>query len=293
MTITQLEYFCALCRFHSVTKAAEELNVSQPTISIAIRNLEKELEMKLLHHSGNAVSLTEEGERFFLKASDIVRRTQDLYSEFSAYNSSNVPIRLGIPPMMSTIFFPLMLDEFHKHSDIPVHLFEYGSGRARDLVNSGDLDLALVNMDFYNIAQFESLLLMTDRFVYCVSDRHPLAGTERISLEELANEKIILYNTDSIQNEMISSKFAVKNIRPDIVMHVSQLQTIENCLYSGTYGAFLFSALQLNRNCFHKIEIEPMITSSFGLIWKKNTYLSQRTERFIRFARTFDIMNYR
>ena len=43
MTLNQLEYFCAVCRYHSITRAAESLFVSQPTISTSIRNLEKEL----------------------------------------------------------------------------------------------------------------------------------------------------------------------------------------------------------------------------------------------------------
>ena len=50
MKLVQLEYFCAVCRYHSITRAAEELYVTQPTISVAIRELEKELKLRLFHH---------------------------------------------------------------------------------------------------------------------------------------------------------------------------------------------------------------------------------------------------
>ena len=62
MKLVQLEYFCAVCRYHSITRAAEELYVTQPTISVAIRELEKELKLRLFHHEKNRISITQEGE---------------------------------------------------------------------------------------------------------------------------------------------------------------------------------------------------------------------------------------
>ena len=68
MKITQLEYFCATCRHHSITQAARELYVTQPAISSAIRELEKEFSINLFVRSKNHVTLTKEGELFYQKA---------------------------------------------------------------------------------------------------------------------------------------------------------------------------------------------------------------------------------
>ena len=65
MTLTQLEYFCTVCRYHSITKAAAALYVSQPTISTSIRDLENEFHLKLFNHGRNRISLTKEGEDFY------------------------------------------------------------------------------------------------------------------------------------------------------------------------------------------------------------------------------------
>ena len=65
MTLNQLEYFCAVCRCHSITKAADELYVSQPAISVAIKKLEKEFHLRLFNHGKNSISLTREGEEFY------------------------------------------------------------------------------------------------------------------------------------------------------------------------------------------------------------------------------------
>ena len=67
MKIIQLEYFCAVCRYHSITQAAQKLYVTQPAISKAIQELEKEFSVNLFIRSKNHMILTEEGKRFFTK----------------------------------------------------------------------------------------------------------------------------------------------------------------------------------------------------------------------------------
>ena len=65
MTLNQLRYFCMASRCHSITKAAEELYVTQPTVSVAIRDLEIEFGVSLFSRKGNQLILTREGEEFY------------------------------------------------------------------------------------------------------------------------------------------------------------------------------------------------------------------------------------
>lgn len=91
MTLTQLEYFCAVCRYHSITRAADALYVSQPTISTSIRDLEKEFHLKLFHHGKNRISLTKDGEAFYQKAEYILKQTQELYTDFPTVQKTVIP----------------------------------------------------------------------------------------------------------------------------------------------------------------------------------------------------------
>ena len=70
MKIIQLEYFCAVCRYHSITQAAQKLYVTQPAISNAIKELEKEFSINLFTRSKNHMELTKEGEIFYQKQAD-------------------------------------------------------------------------------------------------------------------------------------------------------------------------------------------------------------------------------
>ena len=286
MKLNQLEYFCAVCRCHSITRAAETLYVTQPTISVAIRELEKELHLHLFRHEKNRIYLTPEGEAFYRRAEALVRESREMVADFSAMGNRQPPLRVGIPPMMSTLFFPALSDRFIEATGQPVQLMEYGSVKARDLVQSEELDIALVNMDFYNLDQFDSLVLMEDSYTYCVSRTHRFAGLPEITFDMLGGEKIILFNTDSVQNDTIFSRYRSQGLTPDVLLYSSQLYTILNFVRSGCCGAFLFSSLAVNPRDFVQLPVKPEIPCRFGLIWKKGVLTPARTTAFLDYVRT-------
>jgi DNA-binding transcriptional LysR family regulator len=86
MTLNQLRYFCTASRCHSITKAAEELYVTQPTVSVAIRDLEIEFGISLFYRKGNRLILTEEGEELYNKATYILQ-----YCRLLQYGESKAP----------------------------------------------------------------------------------------------------------------------------------------------------------------------------------------------------------
>lgn len=284
MTLNQLEYFCAVCRYHSMTRAANELHISQPTISVAIKDLEAEFDIKLFEHGKNKITITSEGEELYQKAENLLKHSEELYNDFSSLSASIKPIKIGIPPLLSTVFFPKLTDEFKKVSNTPIILFEYASMKARDLVEKGQLDTALVNLDFYDVDHFDYNVLMEDKYIYAVSKAHKFACEPYITFEMLQDEPIILYHTDSVQNRTIISRFHTHNMTPNIVMHCSQLITIQNYIRDNKTGAFLYDSLKLLDNDFVKIPIDPVITSKIGFIWKKGRHLSNRVKKLHDFV---------
>ena len=231
MKLNQLEYFCAVCRYHSITRAAEELYVTQPTISVAIRELENELKLRLFHHEKNRISLTREGEAFYQRAEALLKETRAIVTEFSSLGAKETPIRIGIPPLVSTVFFPRLTDEFQEKTGLTVQLFEYGSVKACNLVQEEKLDCALVNMDFYNIDQFNAHVLMEDKYVYCVGRNHKYAGEKEVAFDMLRDEKLILFNTDSVQNETVTARYRAMGLEPNVIAYTSQLAHVVSGAY--------------------------------------------------------------
>lgn len=213
MTLNQLRYFCMASRCHSITKAAEELYVTQPTVSVAIRDLEIEFGVSLFSRKGNQLILTREGEEFYQKANYILQYCNELQADYSNLSRVRPPIRIGIPPMLSTVFFPELLLAFsEEHPEIAVSLEEYGSVRACNLVQDDTLDLALVNMEQYNIDKFHHAVLADDQVVFCVAKNHPLAGREVVSIQDMAKQPLIFFNADSVQNQLLKLRFELEGI---------------------------------------------------------------------------------
>lgn len=284
MKIIQLEYFCAVCRYHSITQAAQKLYVTQPAISNAIRELEKEFSINLFTRSKNHMYLTKEGEIFYQKTSRLLDTINQTSSELYDLGRQVTPIRIGIPPLLSTVFFPDMLIAFQQeYPSIPVELYEYGSIRAANLVLEETLDLALVNMNFYEIDKLNSHQLLSDRIVFCVSPEHHLAKEKTISIEMLKEEKLIMYNTDSVLNTTLYSRFEGVGAKPNVIMHASQLYTIQNFIQNNLGGAFLYSSLMKNLPGLIGIPVTPAIRQEIGLVWKKGKYINDSVEKYIAF----------
>lgn len=285
MKITQLEYFCAVSRYHSITHVASKLYVTQPAISNAIRELEKEFSVSLFTRTKNHLTLTTEGEIFYKKASELLRQINQTSQELHDLGMRVAPLRIGIPPLLSIIFFPDMLLSFReKNPSVPVELFEYGSIRATSLIQDDTLDLALVNMHFPDSANVDSFRILTDNLVYCVSKDHPLAHKKEISITQLDEEPLILYNTDSVQNQTLLSLFDKFNVKPNIILHTSQLYTIKNFILGHLGGAILYSSVLIQHPELVGIPLSPLIEQDIGLIWKKGKYLNSSVDKFISFT---------
>ncbi|MCD8369250.1 MAG: LysR family transcriptional regulator [Clostridiales bacterium] len=285
MTLNQLRYFCGAARNHSITRAAREFYVTQPTISSAIRELEIEFSMSLFYRTGNQLVLTEEGERFYERASDVLHSCTDLQDDFSSQSKRKSYLRIGIPPVLSIVFFPSLLDAFHEvYPDILIRLEEYGSVRACEMVQNDHLDLALVNMEMYNLSKLNSHVLTQDQIVYCVSPEHPLSDRSFLEIRDLTDEQMIFLNSDSVQNQLLNTRFEALNIRPQIIMRSSQLYTTLKFVRQGKYGCFLFSSILNQIPSIIGIPLNPPVQVKIGLVWKKGKFISNRMNQFLDFA---------
>ena len=290
MTLNQLRYFCTASRCHSITKAAEELYVTQPTVSVAIRDLEIEFGISLFYRKGNSLILTQEGEELYNKATYILQYCTELQADYSSMARVKPPLRIGIPPMLSTVFFPELLIAFHdQYPEIAVVLEEYGSVRACNLVQDDTLDVALVNMEQYNIDKFHNAVLANDQVVFCVSNDHKLAEKESVTTKEMSKEQLIFFNADSVQNQILKMRFEMDGYKPNVVMRSSQIYTTLQFVKTGKYGCFLYSSMtdKFSSSNITGIPLNPPVRIKIGMVWKKSKYISGDMLTFLHFTRMY------
>ncbi len=288
MTLAQLRYFCTAAQLHSITQAADFLFVTQPTISIAIRDLEKEFGIPLFSHRSGRLAITEEGALFYEKASAILTMCDDLHAEYSVRTSRKSRVRIGIPPLLSTVFFPELVTAFHtENPDVWLELQEFGSVRACMLVQDEVIDAALVNMEMPDIEKFKSQVLRTEPLYFSFMKGHPFENKTALSLKDLDNQPLILYNQDSVQNKTLQSRFDALHISPQIILKSSQIPTIVNFLRGGSCGCFLYKDILPQLPEVIGIPIDPPTETKIGLVWKRGRYISKGLEAFLVFCKKY------
>ena len=149
------------------------------------------------------------------------------------------------------------------------------------------LDLALVNMEQYNIDKFNHIVLADDQIVFCVSENHPLATKEQVTTEEMAKEKLIFFNADSVQNQLLKTRFELDGCTPSVIMKSSQIYTTLQFIKSQKYGCFFYSCMTDKFSGVVGIPLVPPIRVKIGMIWKKGKYISNDMQTFLNFTKNY------
>jgi len=196
MTLTELRYIVAVARERHFGRAAEACFVSQPTLSVAIKKLEEELDLKLFERGGNEVSVTPLGEAIVRQAQSVLEQAAAI-KEIAKRGKDPLsgPLRLGI---IYTIG-PYLLPELVKHAidltpQMPLMLQENFTVKLLDMLRTGELDCAIMAEPFPDTG-LATAPLYDEPFLVAVPARHPLAQRASISSEELKRETMLLLGT--------------------------------------------------------------------------------------------------
>ena len=286
MKLLQMKYFQTVCRYGSITKAAEELFVSQPTISFCIKELESEFGVRLFHRRHNRLQLTVEGSYFLDKVNYILQSVDALAVQMKNMGNNRNHVKIAVPAMISTFLFPQIFNAYSMtYPEVELEMLETGSLQVRKLVDASSVDLGITIRDDVVDDTYNELPLVSTELVFCVSRKHPLADRKQISFKELSDEHIILFKADSYQNIFIKRAFSEAGVEPNIMLCSSQLYTIKQFLSYGNVGAFLYRQVAEMDKDLVCIPLEQPIIQDIALIWTKNGNLYSDSENFIQFAK--------
>lgn len=290
MKLSQMRYFSASCHAGSISKAASELHISQPSITASIKALEDELGVALLHRSNRAVAPTPDGERFLARCDAILAEVDSLAEEFAEISRNHKLIHVGIPPMIGSVLFPEIFRSFRiRHPEIRINPVEIGSQAAKEAAVSGELDLAVITMGEDLPARLESLRLTSYEMMYCVGPGHPLAGRKTVSLKETAEYPMILFSGGYYQRTLLESSFRTLELTPEILFHSNQLTTIKSFIRENIASGFIMPQIIHEEDGILPIKVEEGLRLNVAVVWRKDDYLTKEARSFISFCRkTFE-----
>jgi len=193
MTLTELRYLVAVARERHFGRAAEACHVSQPTLSVAIKKLEEELDVKIFERSSNEIAVTPLGQEIVRQAQVVIEQAQ-LIKEIAKRGRDPLagPLRLGVIYTIGPYLLPeLVRQVIERTPQMPLLLQENFTVKLLDMLRSGELDCAILAEPFPD-AGLALAPLYDEPFRIAVPASHPLAQRESLSAEELKQETLLL-----------------------------------------------------------------------------------------------------
>lgn len=288
MKLHQLQYYCAACRNENITRAASELHVSQPSISMAIRELENEFGLMLLQRNNKGFVVTQEGKYFYERAMSLLEQADELNQMMCDMGNQRKRINLGIPPMIGTFLFPKMYKEFKKYyPEIMLNSREGGSRMLIEMLDDSALDFAILPINQLPEDSYNILRLTETQTVFCVSKNHPLAEHKTVSIEQIKDEPLIMFNDGFYQNQVIKERFEREGYRPNILHYSSQFYTIKEFISDNIMAGFMFRDIAETVPEIRGISLENPLYIQIGLVWKRNQHMFHDATRFLDFTRKY------
>jgi len=280
ITLRQLRYFHALGEQLHFGRAAQACSVSQPALSMQIKDLESELGVTLIERRKSGVQLTSEGREIARRAADVLLSVRDLQN-FVADKGGPLgrTLSLGVIPTIAPYFLPLALPELQqRYPELDLMLHEAQTDRLLEQLGEGALDVALLALPVGDDS-FMPLPLFADRFLLAMPQSAPEPDSVRVG--DLRAEKLILLEEGHCLRDQALSLCGAVGTGAMSRFGATSLTTVIQMVANG-YGSTLLPEMAVPVEVradtpltLHHLVPEPSRT--IGLLWRAS---APRPERF-------------
>ncbi|GAB5052835.1 LysR family transcriptional regulator [Pediococcus ethanolidurans] len=277
MNIKDFEYFQAMVKERNFSRVATAFNVSQPTISTAIKRLETKFQTQLFVRdaSQHKLTTTMSGQQLAEHTDIILDQVNVAQNEIRNINTGK--IILGLPPVISQSYFPKIAAELSKQNlltqIVPV---EHGSAELLKLLLNGTLDMALVgSVEPFDSARLFSQTFAKTKFHIIVSKKSELAHQGKVWLRDLKNRDFITFGSSFVHAEALKQLSHANHFRPQIIYKSNDPQVIQGMVEKNVGIGFLAESAITNPNVV-TLELldDPQPEFYMSLAYRTNHLLS-------------------
>lgn len=301
MDFKDLSYVIAISQYQNITKAANSLYISQPTLTKFVKNLEKNLGQKLFRKVGNKFLLTYAGERYVAKSIEILQLKKELDYEMADIMKSNIGVlNIAFPAVRGTYMLPCTLPIFKSlYPNVHINITESASSTLENMILAGTTDLAFFNAPVKS-TDVAYDIISTEEIVLVLSKNHPYAekGIKKkncshlwIDLKELKDELFIIQKPEQRTRQVINNILKENGINPSKQLITSNIRATAE-LAAKNYGVAFVCETHLNHMPLNDDIIcfscgNPMVTLDFVAAYRKGSYLSYHAQEYIEIVKEF------
>ncbi|WP_027874475.1 LysR family transcriptional regulator [Spongiibacter marinus] len=243
VSVKQLRAFVAVAETGSFAQACEQLNISQPALSMAVKNLEDEVGGSLFLRSTRSLSLSPEGSAFLPTAQRLLRDWSDAFTDLQRlYSLQQGKLTIAAMPSFASTRLPAVLATYRQQfPNIDIAVRDIVMEELIDAVRAGRVELGVAfEPDDSEGLEFEALF--TDRFVAVLPEAHPLLARNRLRIKDLLGDTVITLNRGSSTRRWTEAAFAIESLSPPAIFEAFQLTTVGAMVAAGL-GVALVPAL--------------------------------------------------
>lgn len=250
MDVEDLRGFLEIARLRNLTEAAEELAVSQSTLSRRLQRLEKELGQPLFERSNRAMLLNDVGEQFLVRAKQIVSIWEEASAECADEPETGV-VRVGAIPTVAPYLLPRLLMAFaESFPDASVVVVEDTTERLLTACREGAVDIGILS-DPFDATHLERAMLYREELLLGLPAGHRLAEKKRVSSRDIEAEPLVVLNSENCLTGAVSAYCRDRSVNVKSVGHVHQLSMLQELVGLG-FGLSLIPELAARADTSHR-----------------------------------------
>ena len=289
--LKQLRAFCQAAKNGSISEAAERIFLSQPTVSLQIQALERELETTLFERRGPKIKLTPQGEILFKLAMPLVEGMDKLHETFSAQQGLLESGELNIAAGESTIIYllPEPLKQFSsRFPKIQVNLQNVTGGRdGLSRLRADEADIAVGPMpDVPDDIIYQPLVTYAPALI--VPKEHPLAKKKRVRLEDISPYEMILPPPSLATWRMVDMVFRQHDLKLRIGMEAGGWEVIKKYVEMGMGISVVTDVCLTGEENLVKFSLQDYFPNrTYGIVMRRGKYLSPQASLFIEMLQQY------
>jgi len=289
MDVRDLQVFLSVAKHLHYTRAAEEVNLSQPSVSVRMRQLERDLGSKLFEQLGKKVALTEAGQLLVPYATRVIAAMSDAREAMDGLQGLECgAIRIGASTTPGMYLIPRTIAHFkRRYPKIEVHLAVKDTRQIEDGVIRNEFDFGFVGGHLAG-DEVDVLPWITDEIILIVPPGHLLARKRSVTPQDLCSEKFIFRERGSATRAVVDSHLRKFHVDAEAVMEIENPESVKKAVQNGLGIAFISAfaaATDLKAKTLVAVEIRNLIIRrELKIVFRRDKHLSRAAQAFIEMA---------
>jgi len=277
MNLHHLRYFLSVAQTGSFSKAAQDMHVTQPTVSSGIAELEKTLGVRLFNRGSRHVELTMEGRTlvsYAMQVQDLISEVEDRLQRRDILPGEG--FQFGAIDAAVTYLLPDILKTYMRdHPEVALSVQVAPSRYLVDDLLMNRSEFAMISLPFEH-PRIETISIYNDAMPLVVGATHPFARRKSVALAEVVQEPLMLFHADSVSRKIVDERFAEAGLSPSVVMEMRSPEAMRKLVEVGVGISFLPRLAvreSLDSGALKIVRVQGVSFSrEIGVAWRRRRY---------------------